>query len=337
METINFEDNIRLPIFTVIINISYRCAIIMFLWLPVFVVCLPLYLLGLSIWGLPPIISPWSRFVKYFVAVFTAGRADDNIPFTNRVFMFLMVFTILLKVPFIGIFWFIDELLFSKYHKIIIKEPVVFITGCQSGSTQLSHYLEDDKVNFIAPTVAESLFPFIWYWKLIVPVLKAAGVINETDRDFSQPQNEFDKRHTVEMHRTESIEINANYWHFNSVSLYLGADFMKWGFPFVRLTDSQIDDQFCSSLIQYYDLIVKKVLYYRGTPTQRVFVKGHSLTIANELGQRYKEAKFFTTLLFFTVKYTCTSSFPNIPSIAFLIVLSSLMSVFSKLQLHSSK
>ena len=210
--------------------------------------------------------------------------------------MLLIVFTILLKVPLAGIFWFIDELLFSKYHKIIIKEPVFFITGCRSGSTQLSHYLEDDKVNFIAPTVAGSLFSFIWYWKLIVPVLKAAGVINETDRDFSQPQNEFHKRHTVEMHRTGRFDMNAVAWHFNAISLYLGVDFMKWSFPLVQLTESPIDSQFCSSLVQYYDLTVKKVLYHRGTPTQRVFVKGHFLVIANELAQRYKGVKFFTVV-----------------------------------------
>ena len=258
MEAINLEDNIRLPIFTVIINISYRCAIIMLLWLPVFVVCLPLYLLGLSIWGLPPIISPWSRFVKYFVAAFTAGRADDNIPFTNRVSVFLIVFSTLLKIPLTGISWFIDEFLFSKYHKIIIKEPIFFITGCRTGSTQLAHYLEDDNINFIAPTMEESLLPFIWYWKLIVPILKAVGKIKGKVEDFSQPQNELAKRQNLDMHRTRSFEINATVWHFNTISLYLGVDIMKWGFPFVQLIEKPIDNQFCSSLVQYCDLTVKK-------------------------------------------------------------------------------
>ena len=299
MEAINFEDNIRLPIFTVIIKISYRCGIIMLLWLPVFVVCLPLYLLGLSIWGLPPIISPWSRFVKYFVAAFTAGRADDNIPFTNRVSVFLIVFSTLLKVPLVGICWFIDEFLFSKYHKIIIEEPVLFISGGRTGSTQLANYLENDKINFIAPTMEESLFPFIWFWKLIVPMLKAAGIIKgnvKTDEDFNQPQSEFAKRHNVDLYRTGSFDICAAMWHFSATSWYLGVDFMKWGFPFVQLNGKPIDNQFCNSLVQYYDLIMKKVMYHRGTPTQRALVKGHFLMVANELLQRYKGAKFFTVV-----------------------------------------
>ena len=263
MEAINFEDNIWLPIFTTIIKISYRCVIIVLLWLPVFLVCLPLYLLGLSIWGLPPIISPWSRFVKYFVAAFTAGRADDNIPFTNRVCVFLIVFTTLLKVPLNGICWFIDELLFSKYHEIVIEEPIFFISGCRTGSTQLAYYLEDDKMNFITPTLGKSLFPFIWFWKLIVPVLKATGVIKgqgKDHRDFSKPQNEFEKHHNVDLHRNGSFDICATVWHFNITSFYLGVDFMKWGFPFVQLNETPIDNQFCSSFVQYYDAIMKKVI-----------------------------------------------------------------------------
>ena len=299
MEAINFEDNTRLSIFTTIIIISYRCAIILLLWFPVFILCLPLYLLGLSIWGLPPIISPWSRFFKYLLAAFTAGRAEDNIPFINRVSVFLIVFTTLLKIPLNGICWFIDELLFSKYHEIIIEEPILFITGCRTGSTQLAYYLEDDKTNFIAPTLGESLFPFIWLWKFIVPVLKAAGVIKvqvKNDKDFSQAPNEFEKRHNIDLHRNGTFDICAAAWHFNTKSLCLGIDFMKWGFPFVKLIETPIDNQFCSSFVQYYDVIMKKVMYHRGTPTQRPLVKGHFLMVADELAQRYKGAKFFTVV-----------------------------------------
>ena len=293
------EDIERPPFFTRMASILYRCAIIILLWCPLFFACFPLYLLGYAIWGLPPIISPWSRFVKYFIAVFTAGRADDNIPFTNRISLFLFVLSSLLKAPLVGIFWFIDEMLFSKYNRVTIKEPVFFISGLRTGSTQLAHYLEDDKTNFISPTWIELLFPFIWYWKFVVPVFKAAGIIKvhpKAEKDFSQPQNEFDKRHTTDIQRTGTLEIFAAMWHFSRTSRFLGVDLMKWGFPFVKLIDKPIDNQFCSSFVQYNDLIMKKVLYCRGIPTQRVLVKGHFLMVANELAQRYKGAKFFTVV-----------------------------------------
>ena len=297
----SFDDMSKRPPFsTAIKTISYRCVIIVLLWLPVFLVCVPLYLLGLSIWGLPPMISPWSRFVKYFVAAFTAGRADDNIPFTNRVSVFLIVLTALLKVPLNGIYWFIDELFFPKYHEFIIEEPVFFITGCRTGSTQLAYNLKDDKMNFIAPTDGESMFPFIWYWKLIVPALIFAGMKKKghakTNKDFSHPQKELDKRHNADRLRTGSFEICAAFWHFSLTSWYLGVDFMKWGYAFVNPIDQPTDNQFSSSFTQYYDSVVKKVLYHRGTSTQRPLVKGHFLMVADELAQRYKGAKFFTVV-----------------------------------------
>ena len=289
-----FQDAKRLPFYTTVKGIFYRCAIIVLVWVPVFLTFLPLYLLGLSIWGLPPIVSPWSRFVKYFIASFMAGNSNDDIPFTNRVSVFLIVFSAFLKVPLNGVYWFIDELFFSEYRKVIVEKPVFFITGCRTGSTQLAHYLEDDKTNFVAPTIEESLFPFIWYWKF----LKLTGTkkCQKTHKDFSQPQNELEKRHCADLLRTGSFEICAAIWHFSLTSWYLGVDFMKWGFTFVNPVDRPIDNEFCRSFVQYYDSVVKKVVYHRGKPTQCVLVKGHFLMVANELAQRYKGAKFFTVV-----------------------------------------
>ena len=289
-----FQDTERsVPLFTTIKTISSRCVIIVLVWFPVFLVFLPLYLLGLSIWGLPPIISPWSRFIKYFIAAFTAGKSDDNIPFTNRVSVFLIVLIIFLKAPLNGVCWFVDELLFSNYHKTSIKEPVFFITGHRTGSTQLAHYLDDDKANFIAPTVEESMYPFIWYWKFVLPILKFT---KKHAKETHQPENEFQKRHDTDVLRTGTFEIGAAVWHFTFISWYLGADFMKWGHVIVNRIDGPTDNQFCSSFVQYCDLTVKKVLYHHGVPTQRLFVKGHFLMAANELAHRYKGAKFFTVV-----------------------------------------
>ena len=44
-------------------------------------------------------------------------------------------------------------------------------------------------------------------------MLKAAGIIKENVKDFSQPQNELAKCQNVDMHRTRSFEINATVWH----------------------------------------------------------------------------------------------------------------------------
>ena len=71
---------------------------------------------------------------------------------------------------------------------------------------------------------------------------------------------------------------------------------MKWGFPFVKLTDQLIDNQFCSSFVQLCDSTMKKIAYLRGTPIQCILVKGHFLMVADELAQRYEGAKFFAVV-----------------------------------------
>ena len=94
-----------------------------------------------------------------------------------------------------------------------------YITGTRTGSTQLCEYLENDTENFIVPMSGEGLFPFIWVWKLIVPVLKVLGmgkhVDAQTDVLFG---SEAKKRHNFNLLRAESLELLpvpgiTHIWH----------------------------------------------------------------------------------------------------------------------------
>lgn len=287
------DDQIEATVVSGLTNILIRC-IFMMLWLPVCIAFLPLFLLGLFIWGLPPIIPPWSRFFKYCIAAFTEGTSKDNIPITNRILVFLITLSVLIKAPVSGVCWFIDELLFSGYHKIEVKEPVFFITGVRSGSTQLCEYLEDDTENFIIPMSGEGLFPFIWVWKFIVPVLKALGmrkhVHAQTDMLFGA---EAQKRHNFDLLSSESFDIVAGAWHYTYLAWFLGPSFMKWGFPFSAIKEPT-DEQFCTSLLYFTDCVMKKIMYNRGTSSQRMLVKGHFLKLAGALEHHYPNARFFT-------------------------------------------
>ena len=49
--------------------------------------------------------------------------------------------------------------------------------------------------------------------------------------------------------------------------------------------------------IESIDCIIKKVMYHRGLPKQRLFLKCHLLIAARELEQRYDGAKFLTIVL----------------------------------------
>jgi len=265
------------------------------LWVPISLLCFPLFLIRLCVWGLPPIIPPFSRFCKYFIATITEGNVEDNIPISNRVLVFCILLSVLVKAPVNGVCWYIDEVLFSGYHKVNIEDPV-FITGACSGSTQLCEYLEDDAENFIMPMTCEGLFPFIWVWKLIVPLLKLLGMSKHldapTDKMFG---TEVKKRHNVIMLRTESIDVLAGSFHHTHLSWYLGWHFMKWGMPFSAIEGS-VDEQFCDSRFCYINALMKKVMYSRGKPSERMLVKGHFLTSAHKFEKQYPKAEFFTTV-----------------------------------------
>ena len=262
------------------------------LFLPLSLAFLPLYIIGLIIWGRPPTVSPWSRFYRYFTATWTEGKPEEGIPFTNRILIFIIVFDYLVKSPIKGVGWFLDEILYPSYHKCEIKDPLFFISGARSGTTQMAEYLQDDEENFIAPMMVEGMFPYIWAWKLIAPVLKMMGLRKyfEIHPVF---RGEIKKRHKS-FFKTETWDVALGLGHMIVLSFNLGASFFKWGLPNAALKEQSVDREFCKIFVELNDCIMKKVMYHRGLPKQRMFIKTHLLIVAKELEQRYDGAKFLT-------------------------------------------
>ena len=265
------------------------------LFLPLSLVCLPLYITGLIIWGRPPTISPWSRFYRYFIAAWTEGKPEEGIPFTNRILLFVIIFDYLIKSPIKGIGWFLDEILYSSYHKCEIKQPLFFISAGRSGSTQMAEYLEDDEENFITPMMIEVMFPYIWAWKMIAPILKMIGF----KKYFESPSyygEEMKKYHNINLFKSETLEVPVGIGHniMGLASFALGASFFKRTLTCSVLKNQPVDREFCKIILEFIYHIMKKVMYHRGLSKQRMFIKLHSLLIAKELEQRYYGVKFLT-------------------------------------------
>ena len=260
------------------------------LFLPLSLAFLPLYVIGLIIWGRPPTVSPWSRFYTYFIATMTEGKLEEGIPFTNRILIFIIVFDYLVKSPIKGVGWFLDEIFYPSYHKCEIKEPLFLLSGMRSGSTQMADYLEDDEENFIAPMMVEAMFPYIWAWKLIAPILKVIGLKKYFDAPPPIFGDEMKKRHMSNSFKTETWELALGLGHMGPLSISLGASFCKW----TALNKQPVDKEFCKIFVELNDCIMKKVMYHRGLPKQRMFIKTHLLVVARELEQRYDGTKFLT-------------------------------------------
>jgi len=239
-------------------------------------------------------IPTWSSYCYYFTAVFNEGKPEENIPITNRIIVFLIVLGSLIKTPVNGLCWYIDEVMYSAYHKIDIEEPVVMITALRSGSTQLRDYLLDDTKNFIAPTVFEGMLPYIWVWKLILPIFVGLG-LQDYFKNNSLFGKEATKRHRFMMLKSESCGGMLRSWRFGFCNYSLGLSFMNWAFSNARLQEP-LDEDFARSFMPFTNCMIKKVMYCRGKPQQRVLLKEHFIMHAKNFELQYPKAKFFVTL-----------------------------------------
>ena len=229
------------------------------------------------------------------MAVFTEGKPEDSIPFTNRVITFVLILNVVVKIPVNGVCWFMDELMYPDYHKVDIKDPVFFMTAPRSGSTQLCQYLEDDKENFIVPTVIEAIMPYIWFWKLFIPTLARLG-IKQKFEVLGSFGVEAKKRHEFNLSKTNTWDGLVRMWHLNLFSWCLGSSFFNWGYSYAKL-EEPIDEMFYNySFLLFTNQALRKMIYLRGSPKQRVLLKGHFLLAAELLKQQYPKAKFFAVV-----------------------------------------
>ena len=288
------DDDQRPKFSSALMNIVILCLTTL-LWIPPSTICLPVFLLGWLVWGQPPTIPIWSRILRYFTAVFTEGTPEDTVVFSNRVMIFVLLLNLVVKIPVNGVCWFVDELLYPAYHKVDIKEPVFFITAPRSGSTQLAQYLEDDKDNFISPTVGEAMLPYIWFWKLILPTLDRFGIKQQHLQDTAPFGVEAKKRHEYNFSKTDTWDGLVNSWHISLYSWCLGTAFFNWGFSYAKLVEP-IDEKFYSSFLLFTNHVMRKVMYLRGSPKQRVLLKGHFLLAAEALKEQYPKSKFFVVV-----------------------------------------
>jgi len=196
------DTSLKPTIFSALESILLQCVTTL-LFLPLSLVCLPLYIIGLIIWRRPPIVSPWSRFYRYFTASLTEGKPEEGIPFTDRILLFIIIFDNLIKSPIKGVGWFLDEILYPSYHKCEIKDPLFIVSGLRSGSTQLADYLNDDQENFLAPMMVEGAFPYIWAWKMIAPLFKKIG-LKKYFEDSSLFGEEMKKHHNSNYFKTDT-------------------------------------------------------------------------------------------------------------------------------------
>lgn len=221
----------------------------------------------------------------------------NEIPLKNRLIFFLLVVDTLIKLPINGVCWYIDNVLFPSYQKAKVGELLFLVAGMRSGSTQLAYYLEDDDASFIAPQKIELIYPFIWVWKLFLLFSKLGIPIENILRRVHGISEERKRHHIYDIYRTNTFEDKFWLWQMDIYAFLLGPEFMIEEFDSsIPRNDTVVQKEISYKLVQLTEAVIKKTRYYHGKHSQHFLLKGHYLSIAYLLEQRYSNAYFLTTI-----------------------------------------
>lgn len=275
-------------------------SLLLTLLLPVTMVLYPLYWLSTLVYGFPPNVPRMAQVRRYVRLIWTVNPPAPGLQPGIRMWMMLEVVRKLLVTPIWGLAWQLDEVLYgSKLRKTEVKAPLIEISAARSGSTQLARYLEEDP-HLVAPSLLESVFPYLWLWKL-VPVTLGRFVTKEqihARMEATMPP-EFIQRHEGDPFRTDTFDIVLYAPHMNTLCPFLGPQIMIEDFGFASMVPHN-RNLWEVDFVNLLDGIARKTLLHKGRTadgqTRRFFVKGHFLAAADALEKKYPDATFLTMI-----------------------------------------
>jgi hypothetical protein len=257
------------------------------LWLP--------YALLARVYGRPPSVPRAWQVNRYLRLIWTAQAPHPGISLARRVHLTGALLRKLAMSPLWGLAWLLDEVLYGRaLSAVSVHKPLFEISAGRSGSTQLAHHLEDDPT-LVAPNLLQSLFPYLWLWKL-VPVTIGRLVSEDTVRSklVGMLSPAFVERHELDPFRTDTFDGALFTAHLNELAIQLGPDVAAddlamghvaphnrplWGHDFPAMIGR----------------IGRKVLLFHGAG-RRLFIKGHFLAAAPALALQFPDARFLTVI-----------------------------------------
>lgn len=281
-------------IFTQLASVIWRSFWMVPLW--------PLYLVLRAALPRPPNIPSNGQLLQMLWLVATE-QPPQGLALTQRILLVLFVLQRWSFSPMWGLAWFIDELLYGEMLKqIVIKEPLFELSAARSGSTQISHYLEDDP-RIVAPPAMYTQHPYLWVWQ-IAELLFGTLIPKSSLRAFvaSMYSPEFIQRHELDPFRTDTFEMQFVTRGITGTVMSLGPRATV-----ALMGNSRLHPESMSlwreDFLNYFDAVCRKRLLLAqlaGHSTSRspvrLMIKGHFLNVASELAQRYPDARFLTVV-----------------------------------------
>ena len=259
----------------------------------------PIYWIGRLIWYRPPNVVHASQMIRYLRLVWTVQPSAPGMTIFARLWLTLSIVQKALTSIILGLAWLLDELLYGrKLNAISVTAPLFVISAGRSGSTQITRYLEDDP-RMVAPNILQSMFPYLWLWKL-VPNTLGKVIPPEKVREKIQAMMppELWERHEADPFRADTFDGPFYSSHLHQISPFLGPDVMVTDFNFARIAphDQRIKTD---DFIAFVDRIGRKTLLnanLEDSASRRFFIKGHFLYAANSLAKHYPDAAFLTVI-----------------------------------------
>jgi hypothetical protein len=275
------------------------------LWLLVMCVLMPpfwlIYLPLRLLLGRPPSVPSFAQLRRYLGKTWTEQAPPPGIALSVRIRLFLELLRAGLCAPLTGLAWFLDDILYGRQlRKVSLTAPLFEISATRSGSTQLGHYLAEDPP-IIAPMWLQTMFPYLWLWKLVSATLGRA-VSRQRVRDKIQAavtSPDFLQRHEYDPFRIDTLDIPFYILHLNAYARALGPATLRDDFSFGALAAHNrtlLEQDF----VRYIDGLGRKAVLFAGPgpdgKPRRLLLKGHFLASADALERRYPDARFLTIL-----------------------------------------
>lgn len=274
------------------VGVSLLLALTLPLW--------PVLALASLVWGWPPNVPRAAQIARYLRLTWTARPPPPGLGLGARLVLTANILRKVATVPVWGLAWLLDEALYGRQLDATpLVAPLIEISAGRSGSTQLARYLEDDP-QLAAPSLIQSMFPYLWLWRLARAVLGGRVSREAIQRRIeAMLPPEFLERHEADPLRTDTFDGVLYLAHLNGMAGSLGPDAMIDEFHFARPAPHNrgLWDELFPAMLER---IGRKTLLFAGPAPgggpRRFFVKGHFLAAMPALARRLPDARFLTMI-----------------------------------------
>lgn len=255
----------------------------------IFFVVLIVFLL--LIWAV--VLTPFPHWPAYFsIWRHVLFDPESSIGFKDRLKQVSYLLNYTLRLPFVGLCWCLDEILFPQYRNQAIRTPIFIIAQPRSATTFLHRTLASDEKTFFSIRLLEWRYPSILLQKLF----QSTGLLEKMSQVNYWGNN--GKSQVIEkMHYSYLNDYEDDGFLFEEC--FLHQFYVINRFPYPKLLNSlnnfdKLPLKTQEKMLKAHYKVIQKVLYLRGGDRIYVSKDNECLQRLAMMRQLYPDALFVT-------------------------------------------